>query len=408
MSRAGRRRAAAPPSPALVSPGRIFIEFLRLGLTAFGGPLAHIGYFRERFVARLKWLDEAAFADLVALCQFLPGPASSQLGMAIGLSRGGFAGALAAFVGFTAPSALAMTLIGLAVAGSGPAGIDRGVIGALAIVALAVVAEAVRGMAVALASGRLHAGIALVAAALALAVPVGAMQVMILLAGGLAGWLLDTATPPPARHGEAPPVSRKAGAILIALFFMLLAGLPLAAHFLPAPPLVLADAFYRAGALVFGGGHVVLPMLQGAVVDTGLVPDAAFVAGYGAVQAMPGPLFSLAAFLGAVAGVPGRIPGALLATLAIFLPAFLLVAGALPFWLRLRSIAACRKALAGVNAAVVGLLGAALYDPVFVTAIHNGRDLAAAVLCYTLITAGRVPAYAVVPLAALAGFLLKG
>lgn len=412
MSRA-RRPAAAPGSPGAagpagaVTPGRIFLEFLRLGLTAFGGPVAHIGYFRERFVARLKWLDEPAFADLVALCHFLPGPASSQLGMAIGLSRGGFAGALAAFIGFTAPSALAMTLIGLAVAASGSAGIDRGVIGALAIVALAVVAEAVRGMAVSLASGRLHGGIALAAAALALAVPLGAVQILILLLGGLAGWRLDPATPPPVRQGASVPVSRRTGAVLIALFFLLLAGLPLAAHLVPTPALVLADAFYRAGALVFGGGHVVLPMLQSAVVDKGLVPDAAFVAGYGAVQAMPGPLFSLAAFLGTVAAVPGPISGALLATLAIFLPAFLLVTGVLPFWLRLRSNAACRKALAGVNAAVVGLLGAALYDPVFVTAVHNGRDLAAAVLCYALITAGRVPVFIVVPLAALAGYLLR-
>ncbi|MCX5514163.1 chromate transporter [Kaistia algarum] len=410
----GRRRHRSGPvsggeshSPAeTLSPVRIFAEFLRLGLTSFGGPIAHIGYFRERFVARLRWLDEAGFADLVALCQFLPGPASSQLGMAIGLQRGGLAGALAAFVGFTLPSALLMTGIGLAVVAAGPSGIDHSVLAGLAIVALAVVAEAVRGMAMSLARGRLHGAIALLAAAIALAWPSAGTQIAILLGAGLAGWWFDPAVPPPPGPAERSPVSHRLGALFLAVFFLLLVGLPLVAAITSSPLAGLVSALYRSGALVFGGGHVVLPLLQNAVVAPGLVSDAAFVAGYGAAQAMPGPLFSLAAFLGTVAGMPSPLAGALIATLALFAPSWLLVVGVLPFWLNLKTIAPCRKALAGVNAAVVGLLGAALYDPVFRTAIHGGVDLAAAVLCYALLTAGRVPAWVVVPLAAIGGYFL--
>jgi chromate transporter len=263
-------------------------------------------------------------------------------------------------------------------------------------------------MAVNLARGRLHASIALLAAAVALALPSAGTQIAILLAAGLAGWWLDPAVPPPPGPAERSPISRRFGAALLVAFFVLLVGLPLIATSAPTPLATLVSAFYRSGALVFGGGHVVLPLLQNAVVTPGLVPDAAFVAGYGAAQAMPGPLFSFAAFLGAVAGIPNTLAGALIATLALFAPALLLVTGALPFWLQLKTIAPCRKALAGGNAAVVGLLGAALYDPVFRTAVHSGTDLAAAVLCYALITAGRVPAWIVVPLAGLGGFLFLG
>ena len=407
-----RGRAVTPPAEATPArphgAARVFAEFLRLGLTSFGGPVAHIAYFRDRFVTRLGWLDEASFADLVALCQFLPGPASSQLGMAIGLGRAGIGGALAAFAGFTAPSALAMAGFGLFVLAAGPAGIDRGILAGLAIVALAVVAEAVRAMALSLAKGRLHAAIALIAAAAALALPSAPVQLAILVAAALAGWRLDPAAPPPATASARTPLSRRAGAGFLAVFFGLLIVLPLLAASTHSPVAAMIAAFYRSGALVFGGGHVVLPLLEGAVVAPGLVPDAAFVAGYGVVQAMPGPLFSFAAFLGVVAGIPDPAAGALIATLALFAPALLLVLGTLPFWLQLRAVPACRKALAGVNAAVVGLLGAALYDPVFLTAVHAPRDLAAAVLCYAALTAGRVPAWILVPIAALGGHLLLG
>jgi chromate transporter len=386
---------------------RVFTEFLRLGLTSFGGPVAHIGYFRERFVRRLGWLDEASFADLVALCQFLPGPASSQLGMAIGQEKAGFGGALAAFVGFTLPSATLMALLAFGfVAGGVP--LDQGVLSGLAIVAVPVVAEAVRGMALSLARGPLAATIAVLATAVALLLPGGFVQIAILLAGGVVGVLLATATPPP---GGSPPLhglSRRAGAGLLLLFGLLLVGLPLLAAASGSALAAFLSGLYRAGALVFGGGHVVLPLLQDAMVGQGFVTEQAFVAGYGAAQAMPGPLFSFSAWLGVAAGLPGALSGAMLAVLALFAPAFLLVVGAMPFWQGLRRVTAVRRALVGINAAVVGLLAAALYDPVVTTAIHGWPDVVLALVCYGLLAGLRWPSWLVVLFAAGGGWAMAG
>jgi chromate transporter len=395
----------AQPAESAVSAGRVFREFLRLGLTSFGGPVAHIGYFRERFVKRLGWLEEASFADLVALCQFLPGPASSQVGMAIGLEKAGLAGAAAAFVGFTLPSAVIMALLALGLGSTGGL-IDAGVLSGLAIVAVAVVAEAVRGMALSLATGRLLGSVALAAMALALLLPGSLVQIAILLAGGLVGYRFAR---PPGRSADLAPgeaVSRRVGVVALALFVVLLIGLPILAATTHSESVSLASGLYRAGALVFGGGHVVLPLLEDSVVASGLVPEQAFVAGYGAAQAMPGPLFSLSAYLGVAAGVPTPLIGGALAVLALFAPAILLVVGVLPFWRQLQRVEAVRRALAGVNAAVVGLLAAALYDPVFLTAIHGARDLAFAVLCYALLVFARLPAWSVVLLAAGTGWVI--
>ena len=389
---------------------RVFLIFLRLGLTSFGGPVAHLGYFREEFVARRRWLTEDAFADLVALCQFLPGPASSQVGLALGLRQAGWGGALAAWLGFTLPSALVMALLGLGlVAGQGlvPAGVLHG----LKVAAVAVVAQAVWGMARSLCRGPARLLLMVLACALALLWPGVVGQVGAMLVAALAGlglWGRAGAMPaPPSQGGLAAGVRPRTGALLLAAFAALLVLLPLAARAWPQGWLVLADAFYRAGALVFGGGHVVLPLLQAEVVATGWVATDDFLAGYGLAQAVPGPLFTFAAFLGAAAGHgAGGWLGAAVCLVAIFVPAFLLVAGALPFWERLRHNARARAALAGVNAAVVGLLLAALYHPVWTSAIHAPADLALALAAFAALVWARVPPWLVVPLCGAAGWLL--
>lgn len=389
---------------------RVFLIFLRLGLTSFGGPVAHLGYFREEFVARRRWLTEDAYADLVALCQFLPGPASSQVGLALGLRQAGWGGALAAWLGFTLPSALVMALLGLGlVAGQGlvPAGVLHG----LKVAAVAVVAQAVWGMARSLCRGPARLLLMVLACALALLWPGVVGQVGAMLVAALAGlglWGRAGAMPvPPSQGGLAAGVRPRTGALLLAAFAALLVLLPLAARAWPQGWLVLADAFYRAGALVFGGGHVVLPRLQAEVVATGWVATDDFLAGYGLAQAVPGPLFTFAAFLGAAAGHgAGGWLGAAVCLVAIFVPAFLLVAGALPFWERLRHNARARAALAGVNAAVVGLLLAALYHPVWTSAIHAPADLALALAAFAALVWARVPPWLVVPLCGAAGWLL--
>lgn len=389
---------------------RVFLIFLRLGLTSFGGPVAHLGYFREEFVARRRWLTEDAYADLVALCQFLPGPASSQVGLALGLRQAGWGGALAAWLGFTLPSALVMALLGLGlVAGQGlvPAGVLHG----LKVAAVAVVAQAVWGMARSLCRGPARLLLMVLACALALLWPGVVGQVGAMLVAALAGlglWGRAGAMPaPPSQGGLAAGVRPHTGALLLAAFAALLVLLPLAARAWPQGWLVLADAFYRAGALVFGGGHVVLPLLQAEVVATGWVAADDFLAGYGLAQAVPGPLFTFAAFLGAAAGHgAGGWLGAAVCLVAIFVPAFLLVAGALPFWERLRHNARARAALAGVNAAVVGLLLAALYHPVWTSAIHAPADLALALAAFAALVWARVPPWLVVPLCGAAGWLL--
>lgn len=388
----------------------VLMVFLRLGFSSFGGPVAHLGYFRSEFVERRRWLSEAAYADLVALCQFLPGPASSQVGMAIGLMRAGYAGALAAWAGFTLPSAVALIALALGVAQAGDAlqtGALAGVLHGLKVAAVAVVAQAVWGMARNLCPDTARRLLMLVSAALLIAWPGADMQLLAIGAAALAGlvWLKPAGA---VRHETmALPVGRRAGAVWLALFFALLFGLPLALQAAPSTMLALVDAFYRAGALVFGGGHVVLPLLQASVVPSGWVGNEAFLTGYGAAQAVPGPLFTFAAYLGASmqTGPSGWLGGGI-ALLAIFAPAFLLVAGALPFWESLRAQPRVRAALMGINAAVVGLLLAALWDPVITSGIRGVGDGVLAVVALVALMRWRWAPWVVVMGCAGGGWLM--
>jgi chromate transporter len=378
------------------SAGEVFRAFLGLGLTSFGGPVAHLGYFRDELVLRRRWLGEQAYADLVALCQFLPGPASSQLGIAIGLSRAGLPGALAAWLGFTLPSAVAMILFAYGVgAFADPS--DAGWLRGLKIVAVAVVAQAVWGMARSLCPDRERATLAVVAAAIVLFWPTALGQIGAILLGGLTGALFMRGAGADGGTHLAVPISRRGAVLALALFFALLLGLPILAAASESMALRLLDSFYRAGSLVFGGGHVVLPLLQAEVVEPGWVTRDAFVAGYGAAQAVPGPLFTFAAYLGAVLMVePDGVAGGLLCLLAIFLPSFLLVIGALPFWDALRRKPQAQAALRGVNAAVVGLLLAALYDPVWTSGIRAPADFALAAAAFLLLALWKLPPWLVV------------
>jgi chromate transporter len=376
--------------------------FLRLGLTSFGGPVAHLGYFRAEFVERRKWLDEAHYVDIVALCQFLPGPASSQTGISLGILRAGLPGGLAAWIGFSGPSVLAMILFGYGV----------GLIGDIAhvpwlhglkIVAVAVVAQAVWGMARNLCPDRERATIAVAAALVALALPSATGQIGAIVAGGLIGWRLF----PAAAVGEAAPlairIARPLAIVALVLTFVLLFGLPALAAVSGSHLVALIASFYRSGALVFGGGHVVLPLLQQSVVPPGWVGNDAFLAGYGAAQAVPGPLFTFAAYLGTVMGpAPKGWLGGLICVCAIYLPSFLLLVGILPFWDSLRRRGPIRAALSGVNAAVVGLLLAALYNPVWTSAIHAPADFAIGISAFLLLTMWAVPPWLVVILGAVA------
>lgn len=400
-------RDAWPARPAL--PGHwleVLKVFTRLGLTSFGGPVAHLGYFREEFVARRKWLDDRVYADLVALCQFLPGPASSQVGIAIGLSRAGYAGALAAWLGFTLPSALALLLFAYGVGALGDVS-GVGWIHGLKVAAVAVVAQAVLGMMRTLAPDRERASLAVAAAAIVLAVPSAFGQIGAIALGALVGlWLPRPAAPE--NHIALPlVVGRRAGAGFVAAFFVLLVGLPLAVAATGSHALAVFEAFYRAGSLVFGGGHVVLPLLQASVVPPGWVGNDAFLAGYGAAQAVPGPLFTFAAYLGAIMGPqPNGWAGALLCLFAIFLSSFLLVLGALPFWEDLRRRPRAQAALRGVNAAVVGLLVAALYDPVWTAGILTPGDFALGITAFLLLFMWQTPPWLVVLLSAAGGAAL--
>ena len=375
-----------------------FTAFLRLGLTSFGGPIAHLGYFRAEFVARRRWLSEAAFADLVALCQFLPGPTSSQVGFAIGLKRAGAPGALAAWLGFTAPSAALMIAAAYGVsffsAGAGVA-----IVHGLKIAAFAIVAQAVWSMARTLCVDWFTILLALGAVALLTVVSTAWLQPLVIVAAGGLG-LFAPASSPADDQERAMPGRHGAAILALFVFAALLLALPLAARQWPAlSPL---SGYYRAGALVFGGGHVVLPLLHAETVETGEIGADAFLAGYGAAQAMPGPLFSFAAFLGA-AGAPGGIGGGLLAMTLLFLPGLLLVSGALPYWDRIKHLPAARGFVRGASAAVVGVLGAALYNPIYQQAISDGADLAAGVAGLVALLALRAPPSVVVlGLAALA------
>ena len=384
----------------------VFLAFLRLGLTSFGGPVAHIGYFHDEFVVRRKWLDERAYADLVALCQFLPGPASSQVGIGIGMSRAGLPGAVAAWIAFTTPSAVALILFGYGVLQFGDA-VGSGALHGLKVVAVAVVAQAVWTMARSLCPDAKRATLAVLATIGVLAVPSPFVQVGAIVVGGLVGWAIlrtDAATD----HVElGVRVNRRFAIAALALFFAALFGLPLLAAAFPSQTMALVDSFFRSGSLVFGGGHVVLPLLQSEVVPPGWVSNDAFLAGYGAAQAVPGPLFTFAAYLGTVmTGAPNGVTGALICLLAIFASSFLLVIGALPFWDALRRVDAVRNALLGVNAVVVGLLLAALYDPVWTSAILSAADFGLALAAFTLLVFWKTPPWLVVILTALVGWAL--
>mgnify|MGYP002713374599 FL=1 len=374
--------------------------FTRLGLTSFGGPTAHLGYFRDEFVDKRKWMNDKEYADLVALCQFMPGPASSQVGMAIGLKRAGYAGMLAAWVGFTMPSVILMVAFALGVAQLGDIS-GAGWLAGLKAAAVAVVAQAVMGMAKGIVTDKLRAGVALAAFLVVLLVPHPLTQVGVIALGMLAGLALFNQEP---KTGDTPAATgnRTVGAAALAVFFGLLVALPFFARTTGSE---IFDSFYRSGALVFGGGHVVLPLLEQATVPTGLVDHDTFLAGYGAAQAVPGPLFTFASYLGASAQGIHWLWGATIATVAIFLPAALLVIGVMPFWDQLRAHPRAGQALSGANAAVVGILAAALYDPVFTAGIHGPATMAVAAAAFVALQNWKIPAWAVVILAALVGWV---
>lgn len=398
--------ADAPPASPQGSALEVLLAFFKLGLTSFGGPVAHLGYFRTEFVERRRWLTDQDYSDLVALCQFLPGPASSQVGAALGLGRAGWRGALAAWAGFTLPSAVLLVLFALGVTQWAALGASGAVHG-LKVAAVAVVAQAVWGMSKSLCPDRLRAGLAVGAALLVLGVPGAWGQLAAIALGGLVGWrTLQLGNLPPSQH-RGYGVSRRTGAVLLAVFAALLVALPLWASVAGSMVASAVSVFYQAGALVFGGGHVVLPLLQAGVVPPGWVGNDAFLAGYGAAQAVPGPLFTYAAYLGAVMPHPlGGWGGAALMLVAIFVPALLLVAGALPFWELLRQRPAVQRAVGGINAAVVGILGAALYDPVWASAIHSKADFALALAAFGMLVHARLSPVWVVAMAAGVGWLV--
>lgn len=395
---ASAQRPLRPQSAA-----EVLRVFLKLGATSFGGPIAHIGYFREEFVVRRKWIDEHAFADLVGLCQFLPGPASSQVGFAIGLTRAGYLGALAAWTGFTLPSAMLLILFAYgAGALNGPVG--AGLLHGLKLTAVAIVAQAVWGMARTLTPDRTRASVAVAAALMILFSSSSIAQIAAIAFGAICGfWLCRSEAATPSGHVEMP-VSRRAGAIALCAFFLLLAGLPILSSLTGSTGLGLFDAFYRSGALVFGGGHVVLPLLREAFVAPGWLSDDVFLAGYGAAQAVPGPLFTFAAYLGTVVRPePHGLAGAALGLLGIFLPGVLILLGVLPFWDSFRRRAGAQAMMRGVNAAVVGILGAALYDPVWTTTVHSPKDFGIALVGFVLLVVWRAPPLLVVAFSAAAG-----
>jgi chromate transporter len=381
----------------------VFLTFLRLGCTSFGGPVAHLGYFRAAFVERQRWLDEATYADIVALCQFLPGPASSQVAVTLGIMRAGLRGGLAAWAGFTLPSAIVLILFALGVGREAP---GSGWLHGLGVVAVAVVAQAVWGMARSLCPDRPRATLMVAAASVMLLWPAALAQLVVLVAGALLGWAFMR-QPVAALAGRLDfGLSRPAGLLALAGFFALLLILPLTAAAAHSHALDLLARFYRAGALVFGGGHVVLPLLQQAVVPPGWISPGRFLAGYGAAQAVPGPLFTFAAYLGAaMTPGPNGVGGGLLCLVAIYLPSFLLLIGVLPFWDGLRRRAGVQAALRGVNAAVVGLLLAALYTPVWTSAIRGPADFAIGLAAFLLLVVWRLPPWLVVIMGAVAAAL---
>lgn len=389
------------------SPLEVFCAFLKLGLTSFGGPIAHLGYFRDELVVRRKWIDEAGYADLVALCQFLPGPASSQVGFSLGILRGnGLLGGLAAWFAFTMPSAIILFAFALgAAAFTGPAA--EGFLHGLKLVAVAVVAQAIWGMAKSLTPDRERAGIALAAIAIVVFIGGSFGQIGAIVLGAAAGLWLCRGNVPALPGHLSLPVSRRSGAIALTLFGAFFLIPPLVVGATGHQAVALFDAFYRSGALVFGGGHVVLPLLQSEVVTPGWSTNEAFLAGYGVAQAVPGPLFTFAAYLGAVMGpAPNGFAGAIIALVAVFLPGLLLVYGMLPFWDALRLRPTAQAAMRGANAAVVGILGAALYSPVWTSAVLSPPDFALALAGFLLLTVWKAQPWIVVLVLAAGGTLL--
>ena len=386
----------------------IFWVFLKLGLTSFGGPIAHLGYFRDEFVIRRQWLNDASYGDLVALCQFMPGPASSQVGFSLGVLRGnGLMGGVAAWLGFTMPSAIILFVFALSAAAfTGP--LAEGILHGLKLVAVAVVAQAIWGMARSLTPDGPRAGIALGAVMIVVFFGGSIGQMAAIALGALAGLWLCRGQQTPVLGHLSFPVTRRAGIAAFVLFAALLLGTPVLVTLTGSQQLALFDSFYRSGALVFGGGHVVLPLLQAEMVAPGWVTHESFLAGYGMAQAVPGPLFTFAAYLGAEATLAASVvSGAAIALIAVFLPGLLLVYGMLPFWDQFRTRPGAQYAMRGANAAVVGILGAALYDPVWTSAVFNARDFAVALAGFLLLTVWKMAPWLVVVLLAAAGILLK-
>jgi chromate transporter len=391
-----------PPPPGAWR--EVFAVFLRLGLTSFGGPVAHLAYFREEFVVRRRWIDDGGYAELVALCQFLPGPASSQTGIALGYLRAGLPGALMAWLGFTLPSAVLMTVFALGLLELGLSG--AGWLAGLKVFAVAIVAQAVWGMARSLCPDAARRAIAVVAAGMLLLVPWPQAQFGVMVGAGVVGWLVLRALPVASSNALIAPVPRGTAIAALALFAILLVGLPVAARVVHADVLELFAVFYQSGALVFGGGHVVLPLLQAQLVPSGWIDNDAFLAGYAVAQVVPGPLFTFAAFLGAAIPLPGGVIGAGVALLGIFTPAFLLVLGALPLWQSALQRPALRSAVAGVNAGVVGVLLAALITPVATSALGSIADGLLALAALGALLSGGLPVWAVALACAWAGALL--
>lgn len=386
---------------------KLLLEILmvstRLGLTSFGGPVAHLGYFHEEYIRRRKWLDEKSYADLVALCQFLPGPASSQVGIGIGVMRAGVLGGIVSFIGFTIPSVIILILFALLLHSFGFS--DAGWIKGLKIVAVVVVAHAILGMAKNLTPDVQRKTIALFAIVITLLWQTAFTQVAVILLAAFIGFLLYRDQTLEENTNQVQfPISHRFAVICLTLFFGLLVALPLLREVTNLDWLALFDSFYRSGSLVFGGGHVVLPLLEREFVPTGWLSEEEFLAGYGMAQAVPGPLFTFAAYIGAV--INGW-KGGLLATVAIFLPAFLLILGTLPFWNSLRRNPKIKGALMGVNAAVVGILIAALYHPIWTTSILTAIDFAFAAVLFSMLVHWKLPPWVIVATGAIGGFLLS-
>lgn len=380
----------------------ILIISTRLGFTSFGGPVAHLGYFHEEYVRRRKWMDEKSYADLVALCQFLPGPASSQVGMGIGIMRAGVLGGMVSFLGFTLPSVVALVLFALFLQRLGVT--DAGWIHGLKIVAVAVVGHAILGMAQKLTPDLKRKAIALFALVVILMWQTAFSQVVVILLSALIGFLLYKHHSSDQEARVKIPISRRLAVICLSIFFGLLILLPIIREATTLEWVALFDSFYRSGALVFGGGHVVLPLLEREFVPTGWLTEEQFLAGYGAAQAVPGPLFTFAAYIGAV--INGW-KGGMLATVAIFLPAFLLITGAFPFWDSLRQNPKIKGALMGVNAAVVGILIAAFYHPIWTSSILAPVDFALASILFSMLVFWKLPPWMVVMAGALGGLVIK-